>query len=500
MKKDILLFMSDQHSYRLQGCAGNSIVRTPTLDWLARHGAAMTNTMTACPLCVPARAAMVSGQLPSNNKVLFNFSALDSNQATFLHSLNASGYETVLCGRMHFVGPDQRHGYAKRIAGDRTPVFHNAVPKEQQEKEGGRGVRGYDENSSLYYMGSGDSPVLAYDRNVTERAVDFLKQEHEKPLFLTVGVYGPHFPYVAPKELYDYYYDRVPVDDITLQKKEHPVLAGKMAETDPEVVRAARAAYYGLVEETDRNIAQVYEAFQAYLKRTGHEGIFIYTSDHGDMNGNKGYYGKQVFYDDSVHIPFLIQGDGIPQGIRIDSPTSLLDLAPTVCELAGAQVLKGDGKSLASQLISGKQDEERMVVGELYTYLAQGGSSLGRMVRWKQWKYITYSGFEEADQLFDLENDPQETENVIEKYPEIAEKLLAKTREYKDYDTVMEYESWLMDQLRILMKCSYDDTQERWVCPELDLPEEQVTRKQPFAPTPWVKELFRQLSRSDGEK
>ncbi len=144
--------MSDQHSYRLQGCAGNSIVRTPTLDWLARHGAAMTNTMTACPLCVPARAAMVSGQLPSNNKVLFNFSALDSNQATFLHSLNASGYETVLCGRMHFVGPDQRHGYAKRIAGDRTPVFHNAVPKEQQEKEGGRGVRSYDENSSLYYM------------------------------------------------------------------------------------------------------------------------------------------------------------------------------------------------------------------------------------------------------------------------------------------------------------------------------------------------------------
>ena len=141
-----------------------------------------------------------------------------------------------------------------------------------------------------------------------------------------------------------------------------------------------------------------------------------------------------------------------------------------------------------------------MVVGELYTYLAQGGSSLGRMVRWKQWKYITYSGFEEADQLFDLENDPQETENVIEKYPEIAEKLLAKTREYKDYDTVMEYESWLMDQLRILMKCSYDDTQERWVCPELDLPEELVTRKQPFAPTPWVKELFRQLSRSDGEK
>jgi choline-sulfatase len=70
---------------------------------------------------------MISGFLPSNNGVLFNFNSISSDQATFLHSLNVSGYDTVLCGRMHFVGPDQRHGYSKRLAGDRTPVFHNGV-------------------------------------------------------------------------------------------------------------------------------------------------------------------------------------------------------------------------------------------------------------------------------------------------------------------------------------------------------------------------------------
>ena len=72
MPKDILLYMSDQHSYRLQGYAGNPVIRTPNLDRLAQNGVAMTNAMTACPLCVPARTAMISGQLPSNNGVLFN--------------------------------------------------------------------------------------------------------------------------------------------------------------------------------------------------------------------------------------------------------------------------------------------------------------------------------------------------------------------------------------------------------------------------------------------
>ena len=140
--KDILLYMSDQHSFGLQGYAGNGIVRTPMLDYLAENGTAMMNASTACPLCVPARAAMISGQLPSNNGVLFNFNAISSDKATFLHSLTVAGYETVLCGRMHFVGPDQRHGYSRRVAGDRTPVFHNSVP-------GNPGIRGFDENSSV---------------------------------------------------------------------------------------------------------------------------------------------------------------------------------------------------------------------------------------------------------------------------------------------------------------------------------------------------------------
>ena len=487
---DILLFMSDQHSHRIQGYAGDSVVRTPNLDRIARAGTVLDNAYTACPLCVPARAAMISGLLPSNNGVLFNFNAISSDQATFLHSLNIAGYETVLCGRMHFIGPDQRHGYAKRIAGDRTPTFHNGMPRGKKKTSK---VTGFDENSSLYYIGPGDSPVLAYDRYVTDRALEYLAQDHERPQFLTVGTYGPHFPYVAPPDLYEYYYDRVSLDDVSDTFQGYPALEGKMQEADPEVARAARAAYYGLVEQQDRHIGAVYDAFQDYLRRTGHHGIFLYVSDHGDMNGTHGYYGKQVFYEPAVHIPFLIQGDGIPAGHTIHSPVSLLDVGKTVCGLAGAKILPGDGVDLSQQLRSGGEDPQRMVVSELYTYLSDGNTSLGRMVRWRNWKFFTFSGFPEADVLLDTDSDPLEEHNLIGSYPEIAQKLKEKADSFKSYDEVMVHEHWVMDQLRTLMKCDYDDPNERWIPPELPELEHPVQRKVPFTPTPWAVQMMKKL-------
>ena len=493
MKKDILLYMSDQHSYRLQGYAGDKIVRTPNLDRIAKAGTVMTNAMTACPLCVPARAAMISGFLPSNNGVLFNFNSISSDQATFLHSLNVSGYDTVLCGRMHFVGPDQRHGYSKRLAGDRTPVFHNGVKAPPQADGTPSKVTGYDENGSVRYIGGGDSPVLAYDRYVVDRALEYLREDHQRPQFITVGTYGPHFPYVAPPEFYDYYYDKINLDDVTEDFDGGSALAGKLQEADPEVARAARAAYYGLVEQQDRHIGQVYEAFGDYLRRTGREGIFIYVSDHGDMNGTHGYYGKQVFYDPAVHIPFLIQGSGIPAGKRIESPVSLLDVGPTVCQLAEARVLRGDGKSLVPQLMEGAGDPDRIVISELYTYLANGETSLGRLARWGNWKYFAYSGLEEEARLYDMEADPGEICNVIEEHPEIAEKLRAEAGRYKTYDEVMVHERWVMEQLKILMKCDYDDPQERWQCGDLEELENPVCSKKPFQPTGWAVQMKRHL-------
>ena len=134
-----------------------------------------------------------------------------------------------------------------------------------------------------------------------------------------------------------------------------------------------------------------------------------------------------------------------------------------------------------------------MVVSELYTYLSNGDTSLGRMVRWKDWKFFTFSGFPDADVLLDAKNDPLEEHNLIGSHPEIVKKLKEKADSFKSYDEVMIHERWVMDQLRTLMKCDYDDPNERWIPPELPELEHPIQRKVPFSPTPWAVQMMKKL-------
>lgn len=137
-----------------------------------------------------------------------------------------------------------------------------------------------------------------------------------------------------------------------------------------------------MVEFEDQQIGIVYDAFQQYLKRTGHEGIFVYVSDHGEHAGYRGYYGKGTFYDPSIHTPMLFVGDGIEKGRQIYGATSLMDLGPTLCDIAGVMSPPDiDGCSLYPQLQSEEDEIERMViseVGERLIFLAEGFL----MVRW----------------------------------------------------------------------------------------------------------------------
>jgi len=479
--KDICLFISDQHSYLQQSYAGDRVVRTPNLDRIASEGAVFDNNYTSYPLCVPARMSLMSGQLASNCGVMGNFSVLDSRRPTFAHSLNSVGYETVLCGRMHFVGPDQRHGFSKRIAGDITPFFQNR-PLEAFKKE--RGVHLNTPTGSLHcisIIGAGNSPTLEFDRYVVEQAVDYLKDSYDKPQFLCVGTYAPHHPYVAPKELYDYYYDRVDYSDESINLPVPEFYAGRFKDTDPEVVRAVRAAYYAMVEFTDHEVGVVYDAFQEYLKRTGHEGIFIYVSDHGDHIGTHGFYGKTTFMEESVRTPMILCGDGIAKGRRFNGATSLMDLGPTICELCGAPVVyDSDGVSFAAQAAGGEDDLERMVIAELGGTVNMKDSSISyaQMVKYRNYKFVHYDGLEE-DGIYDIEKDPHEKVNLIEGMEDLAErcraflKMKCAPMEMIEKNAMEELKSF-----KIMSKCSYD-SDERWHAPDAarHYPEEMVSSK-----------------------
>ena len=153
MSKDILFIISDQHSYKVQGNAGNTIIKTPNLDRLAKDGTVMRDCYAACPLCVPSRLSMLSGQYPSKIHAMDNQAVLDSGIATFVHALNAGGYDTTLCGRMHFIGPDQRHGFTKRLVGDITPTIFGNEWKNRKGADGLPWNRGRIEQVAIQCMG-----------------------------------------------------------------------------------------------------------------------------------------------------------------------------------------------------------------------------------------------------------------------------------------------------------------------------------------------------------
>ncbi|MBR0386060.1 MAG: sulfatase-like hydrolase/transferase [Erysipelotrichaceae bacterium] len=493
---DLCLYISDQHSYEMQGYAGNGLVRTPNLDRIAASGTAFMNAVTPYPVCVPARMCMLSGLHSSTIEVYTNNTAMDSNIPTFLHGLNIAGYETVLCGRMHFVGADQRHGFSKRIAGDITQVFHNR-PERIAFERGVHDRTPQNAPNSLKYMGGGNSPTQEYDRYVVNSALDYLRGSYERPQFISVGTYGPHHPFVAPKELYEYYYDKVTIPEETLALTEHPALRNTFRDTSPEVIRAARAAYYGMVEFEDQLIGRVYDAFMEYLKRNGREGIFVYVSDHGEHAGNRGYYGKNTFYDCSVHVPMIFNGTGIRAGQRKQGAVSLLDLGATFIDLAGSVSLpRQDGRSLKKELQSAEDDTERIVLSEMGgNYLLQE-FTYGQMGKKGQYKFMHFDGYDDSDALYDLENDPVEKNNIIDKHPEIADEIrkeitLRLTRPVSEIRRRAE-----LDRINseYLLKCDYD-SEELWHCtPEArDLPDPLVEGRKTMQD--WLNEI-----RKDGQQ
>ena len=445
---DILIFLSDQHSGSVMGCAGADI-DTPNLDAIAREGVIFDNAYTPCPLCVPARMSFVSGLLPSHTGVYLNADTLSNITPTFLHSMVAAGYETVLIGRMHFVGEDQRHGFMKRLGGEFTPTTWNRPEAKMKEFRGNYAVPVWFASAREGMIGGGESCVTFYDRMITETAVEYLSQPHDKPQCIVVGTYGPHFPYIATPEIYEKYKSRVklPKDFREFPEELADFMGYRSMHNTEEVAIQAMAAYYAMVEMADGQIGRVRKAFHEMAEREGREKVFFYTSDHGDMLGHKGVYGKNVFFENSARIPLLAEGDGIVAGRRVKDNVSLLDFAPSVCELGGAEKLEEfDGESLLPYLgENAPENRERVVVSEEYDKyidpkywewpmkpeaVKDSVPEYGIMLRQGNWKYIHYERIDgkEVDVLYDMENDSEETVNVALQHPDVVEALREKAK------------------------------------------------------------------------
>jgi choline-sulfatase len=344
----IIFLLSDQHNADCMAWRGDPWLRTPAFDRLAAEGAACTSTYCGSPLCVPSRSSLLATRLPQATGVFTNDQCLPSDRIIFVHELGNAGYRTVLCGRMHFKGPDQRHGFHERLVGDIGDTNWSG----RKAGAGARAFGGYGAGHKvLAEAGPGRSRVMAYDEAVIDAACQRIAdQPADEPLFLTVGTYGPHSPYVCDPERFAYYYEALPrLSPEALPEELHPAVRDAyermgMVSPDAEAMHRARAAYYGLVETLDGHLARLRAAAQAAF---GDEVLFVYSSDHGDMASSRGLFWKQNFYEGAVRVPLLVAGPGISAGHRLAEPTSLMDLGVSLLSAAGAEaMIETDGENL----------------------------------------------------------------------------------------------------------------------------------------------------------
>lgn len=454
MKKRHLIFLlSDQHNAAIAGFAGNRFVRTPHLDALAASGVVLDNCYCNSPLCAPSRASMLAGLLPRETGVFNNMQGLRSDRATFVHPISAAGYETVLAGRMHFNGPDQRHGFERRLVGDVTPSF----PGRKNPIYGSLEGTTDQSRKSIDLSGPGYSAVLEFDEAVAAAAIEHIRtRKDSRPLFMVVGFYAPHCPYVCPKELFDSYYSLLPdpEDPADFRRNVHPAIRKwyanrSVSDVSPAETRRVRAAYYGMVEYLDRLIGRVLAEISTTLGLDNT--TIVYGSDHGDNIGENGLFWKTNFYEGSARVPMIASCPGrFPNGRRIGGLTSLLDVAPTFIELCGAAPLpKMQGMSLVPVLEGRDEiDLERSIIGQLADIK---GDSPSAMIRKRNWKLVLHDGYD-VPQLFDLEADPGERMDLGRdgRYAEVAGSLSDELGHWWDADSARRDTSEFLAHLQIL--------------------------------------------------
>jgi choline-sulfatase len=418
-RPNILIFMVDQLSGTLFPNGPAEFLHVPNLRALATRSARFVNTYTASPLCAPARAALMSGQLPSRTRVYDNAAEFAASVPTFAHHLRRAGYRTVLSGKMHFVGPDQLHGFEERLTTDIYPADFGWTP--DYRKPGERIQWWYHNLGSVTGAGVAEiSNQMEYDDEVAfhgEAEIYRLARRREsQPWCLTVSFSHPHDPYVARRQFWDLYEDcpalepEVPeipyAEQDAHSRRLYDASDYTSFEIRPEHVRRSRRAYFANVSYLDEKIGRILRALQRC--RMAEDTIVVFCADHGDMLGERGLWFKMSFFEGSARVPLLIFAPGLAPG-RIDALVSTLDLAPTLADLAGVDLAEvmpwTDGESLVP-LARGAVRETPV----LMEYAAEGSYAPLVSIREGRLKFIHCEL--DPPQLFDLEADPRELTNL----------------------------------------------------------------------------------------
>ncbi len=410
------------------GAMGYKQAITPNMDALASRGVVFTNAHSAGTFCAPSRSAIFTGRFASSTgcyttQVYFHERPdLRPLQASF----REGGYATFGAGKLfhHPAGYLDRRGwdefYLRNAAAKREgwPLdswgadapfpkpFPNSVYNRGREVTGGLFLEwGPIPNER--------EPEMADSRRV-HWACEILARDHQKPFFLAVGLYAPHFPNYAPQKYFDLYdaakieapaYKDDDLDDLppkvrrnkTNRKRRHHARLVALG-----AVEKAIHGYLACVSYADAMLGRVLAALRD--SRYADNTIVVLWSDHGYHHGEKGDWGKHTLWERTSNVPFIWSGPGISSGATVESTVSLIDMYPTFVERCGLPPVSGlEGVSLATAL----RDPTKTVDRDVFLpYLDPGGYAIIN----QRWRYIRYS--DETEELYDVQRDPHEWTNL----------------------------------------------------------------------------------------
>lgn len=409
---NILFLMADEHRADALSWLGHPCVKTPNLDRLAARGALFDNAYTPNPICVPARAALATGQYTHHTRYWDNAIAYDGRVPGYGHRLQDAGWRPTSIGKLHYRDGQDPTGFSTQILpmhiqdgiGQVWGSVRNPLPDSRRA------------GKMLAEIGAGYSSYNRYDEAVGAQSAEWLRGvDQSRPWMLFSSFVAPHFPLVVPQRFLDMYDpDQLPWPKLRHEDghAHHPWLARMTGfvdndgefEDDAER-RLAMASYFALCSFVDEQIGLVLDALEE--SGQGDNTVILYSSDHGETLGDRNRWGKQVLYCEATRIPMILSGPGVPVGRRVQTPVSLIDVAPTICDLAGLEPdADWPGTSLMG-IANAKDDPERLVFSE---YHAVGSPCAGFMLANARWKYHYYTDY--PPELFDLISDPDEAENL----------------------------------------------------------------------------------------
>lgn len=428
-KPNIVIIQADQLAPRALPTYGNKVAKTPHLDALAARSTVFENAYCNYPLCGPSRASMMYGLHALSAGVYDNGTEFPASIPTFAHYLRLLGYQTCLAGKMHYIGPDQLHGFDERVTTDIYPSDFNWAANWSADHGGDdpeRLLAAAGEVNGVKMSGVYERTIqLDFDDEVCFKSVrkihDYARSDDERPFCLVASFTHPHDPFAMPQA----YWDRYRHDDIDMptiprmnrddldrhSQRLHDHIGVETANMSDDDIRIARHGYYAAISYIDDQVARILEALEA--AGLSENTVIIFISDHGEALGERGLWFKRSFFDVALKVPFMISLPGNDKERRCTENVSLVDLLPSLVDIGSEgrhqDVIDApyDGRSLWSALEGNALNGDNIVCAEM---AADALSAPAVCVIEDDFKYIHCDT--DPALLFNRADDPLEQNNL----------------------------------------------------------------------------------------